>query len=95
MYVSGYMVLKIRVGRIVIIIFFKQFYFPEVLFIKAELESQQFSVCHVVSRLVAPSFSLANSLISTDTLPAVRERYKNKTESIFCENQIVKIQKRQ
>ena len=36
-----------------------------------------FSVCHVVSRLVAPSFSMANSLISTEALFAARERYKN------------------
>ena len=28
--------------------------------------------------LTAPSFSLANSLISADALSAVRQRYKNK-----------------
>ena len=39
---------------------------PEVLLIKTELVYLHFSVCHVVSRLVAPSFSLANSLISAD-----------------------------
>ena len=39
---------------------------PEVLFIKTELVYLHFSVCHVVSRLIAPSFSLANSLISAD-----------------------------
>ena len=43
-------------------------YLPEVLFIKAQLLYLNFSVCHVVLRLVAPSFSLANSLISTDVL---------------------------
>ena len=31
----------------------------------------------MVSRLVAPSFSLANSLISADMLSAVHERCKN------------------
>ena len=31
----------------------------------------------MVSQLVAPSFSLANSLISADALSAERERYKN------------------
>ena len=36
-----------------------------------------FSVCHVVSQLIAPSFSMANSLISADVLSAVHERYKN------------------
>ena len=36
-----------------------------------------FSVRHVVSRLFAPSFSLANSLISADVLSAARKRYKN------------------
>ena len=51
---------------------------PEVLFIKPELENQYFSVCHVVTRLVPPSFSLANSLISADMLSTARERYKNK-----------------
>ena len=30
-----------------------------------------------MSRLIAPSFSLANSLISADMLSAVRERYTN------------------
>ena len=30
-----------------------------------------------MSRLAAPSFSLANSLISADVLAAVRERYTN------------------
>ena len=30
-----------------------------------------------MSRLVVPSFSLANSLISADVLSAVRERYTN------------------
>ena len=58
MCVSGYMLLKIRVGRSDYFYFF------------------YFSVCHVVSRLVAPSFSLANSLISADALSAARERYK-------------------
>ena len=38
----------------------------------------------MVSRLVAPSFSLANSLISADVLSAARERYKNKNWKHFC-----------
>ena len=64
-----------------------------------------FSVCHVESRLVAPSFSLANSLISTDVLSAAREHYKNtfnkvsfdiscnknrlETENIFLREEII------
>ena len=68
------MLLKIRVlGRI--------FFFNNLIclkyFIKAERVYQHFSVCHVVSQLVAPSFSLANSLISNDVLSAARKRYKN------------------
>ena len=36
-----------------------------------------FSVSHVVSQLVAPSFSMANSLISADMLFTACECYKN------------------
>ena len=46
-------------------------------FIKTKLVYLHFSVCHVVSRLVAPSFSFANSLNSADVLSAVCERHKN------------------
>ena len=56
-----------------------KFYLPEALFIKKEVVYLHFSIRHVVSRLVAPSFSLANSLISVDVLSAARERYKNKS----------------
>ena len=77
------------------------FLFFEVLFIITELVYLRFSVCHVVSRLVAPSFSLVNSLISADLLSAEREGYKStvskvsfnkkcnknrlESENIFCE----------
>ena len=47
------------------------------LFVKTELQNLHFSVCHVVSRLVIPSFSMADSLISADVLSTARERYKN------------------
>ena len=47
---------------------------PEVLFINLDIS---FLVCHVVSRIVAPSISLANSLISADVLSAAHEGYKN------------------
>ena len=50
---------------------------PEVHFIKTELLYLHFSVCHVVSQLIAPSFSMASSLISSDMLSTARERYKN------------------
>ena len=53
-------------------------YLPEVHFIKTELENCHFSVCHVVSQLDAPSFSVANSLISANVLSVVRVRYENK-----------------
>ena len=43
---------------------------------KTELVYLHFSACHVVSRLVTPSFSLANILISADVLSAAREGYK-------------------
>ena len=49
---------------------------PEVLFIKTELVYLHFSVS-LVTRLIAPSFSLANSLILADVLSAVHERYTN------------------
>ena len=50
---------------------------PDVLFVKTELQNLYFSVCHVVSRLVTPSFSMADSLISADVLSTARECYKN------------------
>ena len=106
--VSGYMLLKIRVGRSDY--FFKQFCLPKALFIKTELLYLHFSVCHVVSRLVVPPFSMANSLISADVLSTAREHYKNtfskiilnilscnknrlETENIFLREAIVKNQK--
>ena len=49
---------------------------PEVLFIKTELVYLHFSVS-LVTQLIAPSFSLANSLILADVLSAVHERYTN------------------
>ena len=63
---------------------------PEVLFIEIEMVYLHFSVCHVVSRPVAPSFSLANSLILADLLSAARERCKNtciKVSFNTCSNQ--------
>ena len=97
------MLLKIMVGRSDFF-FFEIIYLSELLFVKAELADLHFSVCHVVSRFVAPSFSLANSLISADVLPAARKLYKNtfskvtsrhknrlETENIFLrEESIVK-----
>ena len=78
---------------------------PEVRFIKTELLYRHFSVFHVVTWLVVPSFSMANSLISADVLSTARERYKTttscnknrfETENIFLrEESIVKNQKRQ
>ena len=69
MCVSGYMLLKIRVGTYLL---------PEVLFIITELVYLHFSVSHVESRIVAPSFSLANSFISADVCQtAARGCYKN------------------
>ena len=54
----------------IIFLFFEIILFAplEVLFIKPELENQHFSVYHMMSQLVAPSFSLANSLSSADVL---------------------------
>ena len=80
MCVSGYMLLKIRAGRSDYFSYFlQQFCFPEILFVKLELLYVHFSVCHVVSWLVASSFSMANSLISANVLSicTARERYKN------------------
>ena len=78
MCVSGYMLPKIRVGRSDYFFYIlKYFYLLEVLFIKTELVYLHFSVCHVVSRFVAPSVLSANSLISADVLSAARERCKN------------------
>ena len=48
---------------------------PEVLVVETELVYLHFSVCHVMLPLVAPSFSLANSLISADVLSAAHEQY--------------------
>ena len=51
---------------------------------KTELLYLHFSVCHVVSRPIAPSFSMANRLISSDMMSTARERYKNTfTKVIF------------
>ena len=58
---------------------------PEVLFMKAELVYLHFSVCHVVSRLVPPFFSLANSLM----LSASLERYKNTFSKVNCNKNIL------
>ena len=78
------MLLKIRVGRSDHIFYFlQQFHLPEVLFIKTELLYLHFSVCHEVPWLVAPSFSMANSLISADVLSTSRERYKNTFSKLF------------
>ena len=51
------------VGRI-ILLFFEIILFARWIFDK----NRNFSVCHVVSRLVAPTFLLANSLISADVV---------------------------
>ena len=78
--VSDNMLLKIRVGRwdFFIFLFFEIILFARsTFFYKTELVYLHFSVCHVVSRLFAPLFSLANSLISADVLSAARKRYKN------------------
>ena len=43
-----------------------------------------FSVCCMVSQPIAPSFSMANSLILSDMLSTAREHYKNTfTKVIF------------
>ena len=102
MCVSRYMLLTIRVGRSdYFFIFCNNFVCLKYVFIKAELLYLHFSVCHVVSRPIAPSFSMANSLISSDMLSTARERYKNtfakvifnigsaeidlKLKTLFCE----------
>ena len=79
------MLLTIRVGRSdYFFIFCNNFVCLKYVFIKTELLYLHFSVCHVVSRPIAPSFSMANSLISSDMLSAARERYKNTfTKVIF------------
>ena len=60
------------------------FYLPEVRFYKNRTAISTFSVCRVVSRPIAPSFSMANSLISSDMLSTARERYKKTfTKVIF------------
>ena len=86
MCISGYMLLTIRVGtsHCFFFIFCNNFVCLKYIFIKTELLYLQFSVCHVVSRLIAPSFSMASSLISSDMLSTARERYKNTfTKVIF------------
>ena len=84
MCVSGYMLLTIRVGRSDYFIFCKNFVCLKYVFIKTELLYLHFSVCRVVSRPLAPSFSMANSLISSDMLSTSREPYKNTlTKVIF------------
>ena len=67
------MPLKIRVGRSEYFLFFEIILFTWSTFHKNR----------TVSRLVAPSFSFANSLISADLLFAARERYKNKSFPSF------------
>ena len=51
---------------------------PEALFfIKTKLVYLHFLVCHVMSRLVSPSFSFANSLILAVVLSVACESYTN------------------
>ena len=84
MCVSGYMLLTIRLGRYdYFLIFCNNFVCLKYVFIKTVLLYLHFSVCHVVSRPVAPSFSMANSLISSDMLSTARERYKNTFTKVF------------
>ena len=78
MCVSGYMLFKTRVGRSdYYFIFCNNFVCLKYFFIRTELQNLHFSVCHVVSQLVTPSFSMADSLNSADVLSAGCERYKN------------------
>ena len=44
---------------------------------KPKLVYLHFLVCHVVSRLIPPSFSMADSLTVADVLSTARERSKN------------------
>ena len=76
------MLLKNRLGRSdYFFLFFEIIYLPEALFYKNRTGISTFSVCHMMSQLVAASFSLANSLISTDVLSAAGERYYKYTFS--------------
>ena len=78
MCVSGYMLLTIRVSRSdYFFIFFSNFFCLKYVFIRTELLYLHFSVCHMVTRPIAPPFSIANSLISSDMLSTSPERYKN------------------
>ena len=78
MCVSGYMLLTIRVGRSdYFFIFCSNFFCLKYVFIRTELLYPYFSVCHMVTRPIAPPFSIANSLISSDMLSTARKRYKN------------------
>ena len=81
------MLLTIRVGRsdFFFLIFHNNFICLKYVFIKTESSAiPTFSVCRVVSQPIAPSFSMANSLISSDMLLTARERYKNTfTKVIF------------
>ena len=85
MCVSGYMLLTIRVGRSdYFFCFCNNFVCLKYVFIKTELLYLRFLVCHVLTRPIAPSFSIANSLISSDILSTARGRYKNTfTKVIF------------
>ena len=66
------------VGIIIIIIFFEIILFAWNTFYKTRTGKST-----VVSRPVAPSFSLVNNLILADVLSAARERYKNKNWKHF------------
>ena len=86
MCVSGYMLLTIRAGRSnYFFIFCNNFVCLKYVFIKTELQyiDLHFSVCHMVSQPIAPSFSMANSLISSDMLSTARERYKNTSTKVI------------
>ena len=95
MCVSGYMLLTIRVGRSdYFFIFCNNFVCLKYVFIKTELLYLHFSVCHVVSRPIAPSFSMANSLISSDTFTKVIfnigcNRNRLETENTFLREESV------
>ena len=65
------------VGRI-IFYFLQKFCLPEVRFYKNRTAVSTFF------SPIAPSFSMANSLISSDMLSTVRERYKNTLTKVTC-----------
>ena len=66
MFVSGYMLLKIRVGRPDYFSFFQIILFALSTFYKNRTGISTFFNLSRVSQLVAPSLSLVNSLISAD-----------------------------